>query len=86
MRKNELRELRGGEMAMIFQDPMTSLNPVFTIGDQISEALISHNDDMKDDAARARTIELLESVGCPSPSGGSIGTRTSSRAACDSAR
>ena len=65
MRKNELRELRGGEMAMIFQDPMTSLNPVFTIGDQISEALITHNDDMKEDAARARTIELLESVGVP---------------------
>ena len=38
MPKKELRELRGGEMAMIFQDPMTSLNPVFTIGDQISEA------------------------------------------------
>ena len=65
MRKNELRELRGGEMAMIFQDPMTSLNPVFTIGDQISEALITHNEDMKEDAARARTIELLQSVGVP---------------------
>ena len=65
MPKKELRELRGGEMAMIFQDPMTSLNPVFTIGDQISEAILTHNPDMKDDAARARTIELLESVGVP---------------------
>ena len=65
MSSKELRELRGGEMAMIFQDPMTSLNPVFTIGDQISEALQTHNDGMKDDAARARTIELLESVGVP---------------------
>jgi len=65
MPAKQLRELRGGEMAMIFQDPMTSLNPVFTIGDQISEALTTHNSGMKDDAARARTIELLESVGVP---------------------
>ena len=65
MPAKQLRELRGGEMAMIFQDPMTSLNPVFTIGDQIAEALTTHHPDMKDDAARARTIELLESVGVP---------------------
>ncbi len=65
MSKAELRRLRGGEMAMIFQDPMTSLNPVFTIGDQIMEALQTHNAGMKDDAARARAIELLESVGVP---------------------
>jgi oligopeptide transport system ATP-binding protein len=65
MPKKELRELRGGEMAMIFQDPMTSLNPVFTIGDQISEAVLTHNPGMKDDAARARAIELLEGVGVP---------------------
>jgi oligopeptide/dipeptide ABC transporter ATP-binding protein len=50
---------------MIFQDPMTSLNPVFTIGDQITEALQTHNPHMKDDAAKARTIELLQSVGVP---------------------
>jgi oligopeptide/dipeptide ABC transporter ATP-binding protein len=65
MSKKELRNLRGGEMSMIFQDPMTSLNPVFTIGEQIAEALVTHNDGMKDDAAKARTIELLESVGVP---------------------
>ncbi|HUG65241.1 MAG TPA: ABC transporter ATP-binding protein [Gaiellaceae bacterium] len=65
MPKRELRNLRGGELAMIFQDPMTSLNPVFTIGDQINEALLTHNDGMKADAAKARTIELLESVGVP---------------------
>ena len=59
MPAKQLRELRGGEMAMIFQDPMTSLNPVFTIGDQIAEALTTHHPDMKHDAARARTIELL---------------------------
>jgi oligopeptide/dipeptide ABC transporter ATP-binding protein len=65
MPKKELRNLRGGEMAMIFQDPMTSLNPVFTIGEQIGEALVTHNPGMKEDAAKQRTIELLESVGVP---------------------
>jgi oligopeptide/dipeptide ABC transporter ATP-binding protein len=65
LRKKELRDLRGGEVAMIFQDPMTSLNPVFTIGDQIMEALQTHNPGMKDAAAKARTIELLQSVGVP---------------------
>ena len=60
-----LREIRGGDIAMIFQDPMTSLNPVFTIGDQISEALHTHNPDMDDKATRARTIELLQLVGVP---------------------
>jgi oligopeptide/dipeptide ABC transporter ATP-binding protein len=65
MPKKALRALRGGEMAMIFQDPMTSLNPVFTIGDQISEALLTHHPDMKEDGARKRTIELLEGVGVP---------------------
>jgi oligopeptide/dipeptide ABC transporter ATP-binding protein len=63
--KKELREIRGGEMAMIFQDPMTSLNPVFTIGDQIAEAIQTHNPGTKDDAARKRSIELLELVGVP---------------------
>jgi len=67
MPKKELRDLRGGEVAMIFQDPMTSLNPVFTIGDQIIEALRTHNDGMKEDAAKARTIELLSGVGVPFP-------------------
>jgi oligopeptide/dipeptide ABC transporter ATP-binding protein len=65
MPKKKLRDLRGGELAMIFQDPMTSLNPVFTIGDQIGEAVLTHNEGMKEDAARARAIELLESVGVP---------------------
>jgi oligopeptide/dipeptide ABC transporter ATP-binding protein len=63
--KKELREIRGGEIAMIFQDPMTSLNPVFTIGAQISEALQTHHPDMNDASALAKTIELLELVGVP---------------------
>ena len=63
--KKELRDIRGGEIAMIFQDPMTSLNPVFTIGDQISEAIETHNPDIGEKAANKRTVELLELVGVP---------------------
>jgi oligopeptide/dipeptide ABC transporter ATP-binding protein len=63
--KKQLRAIRGGEISMIFQDPMTSLNPVFTIGDQISEALVTHGTGEKE--ARRRTIELLELVGVPFP-------------------
>jgi oligopeptide/dipeptide ABC transporter ATP-binding protein len=66
MPKRELREIRGGQMAMIFQDPMTSLNPVLTIGDQIAEAVRVHNPGTSDEAARKRVIELLELVGVPS--------------------
>jgi oligopeptide transport system ATP-binding protein len=65
MPKRKLRALRGGKMAMIFQDPMTTLNPVLTIGDQISEAIAVHNPGTSDDAATKRTIELLELVGVP---------------------
>ena len=65
--KRRLREIRGGEMSMIFQDPMTSLNPVFTIGDQIAEAIMVHNPrDERTSQADKRTIELLELVGVPS--------------------
>ena len=67
MRKKELRELRGGDVAMIFQDPMTSLNPVLTIGDQIVEAIQVHNPDVKDDAAEQRVVDLLAIVGVPNP-------------------
>jgi oligopeptide/dipeptide ABC transporter ATP-binding protein len=61
----ELRAVRGREIAMIFQDPMTSLNPVLTIGRQIVEALETHLD-LERKAARARAIELLDQVGIPS--------------------
>src|SRR5690242_12217087 len=63
----ELRKIRGGEMSMIFQDPMTSLNPVHTIGDQIGEAIRTHNPDLKDDVVRSRVVELLSLVGVPNP-------------------
>jgi len=65
--KKELRELRGGEVAMIFQDPMTSLNPVLTIGDQLAEAIRTHNPDVKADEAEQRVVALLALVGVPNP-------------------
>jgi oligopeptide transport system ATP-binding protein len=61
---DEMRSVRGNKMAMIFQDPMTSLNPVLTIGRQVSEALELHLG-MNKGEARRRTIELLEMVGIP---------------------
>jgi peptide/nickel transport system ATP-binding protein len=66
MKNRELRRIRGNEIAMIFQEPMTALNPVYTVGWQIREALRSHQDISKA-AANARAIELLEMVGIPNP-------------------
>ncbi len=63
----ELRQVRGSEIAMIFQDPMTSLNPVYRIGWQISEQIRAH-EKVSRQAARTRTIELLAAVGIPHPS------------------
>jgi peptide/nickel transport system ATP-binding protein len=62
--KDQMQEIRGGEIAMIFQDPMTSLNPVYTIGNQISEGILTHQD-IDRHAARKRAIELLQQVGIP---------------------
>ncbi len=62
--EDEIRQVRGNRIAMIFQDPMTSLNPVLTIGFQIAEALILHMG-MDSAAARKRSVELLELVGIP---------------------
>ena len=63
---DELREIRGREIAMIFQDPMTSLNPVLTIGRQIREALETHFGIDRRRRASARAVELLDQVGIPS--------------------
>jgi oligopeptide transport system ATP-binding protein len=62
--EDEIRQVRGNRIAMVFQDPMTSLNPVLTIGSQIGEALQLHLG-MSRDQARKRSIELLEMVGIP---------------------
>jgi oligopeptide/dipeptide ABC transporter ATP-binding protein len=63
---DKMRQVRGGEIAMIFQEPMTSLNPVFTIGDQISEAVSLHNKVSKREA-RDRAVESLQLVGVSAP-------------------
>lgn len=64
----EMRQVRGGDIAMIFQDPMTYLNPVFTIGDQIVEALVQHTQ-MTKKQARSRAVELLDLVGISDAAG-----------------
>ncbi len=64
--EKEMRAIRGNDIAMIFQEPMTALNPVFRVGSQISEALLFHKN-MKKDQARNRAIELLKLVGIPAP-------------------
>jgi oligopeptide/dipeptide ABC transporter ATP-binding protein len=64
MKSNQLRSIRGNDMAMIFQDPMTSLNPVHTIGKQLIEAVQLHND-VTTKVARARAVELVKAVGIP---------------------
>ncbi len=67
MPTKQLRQLRGDDVAMIFQDPMTSLNPVLRIGDQLSEAISAHRPQLKGDQVKKRVIELLELVGVPNP-------------------
>jgi peptide/nickel transport system ATP-binding protein/oligopeptide transport system ATP-binding protein len=62
--ESELREVRGERIGMVFQDPMTSFNPVYRIGAQIVEAIRAHRDVSREDA-RARAVDLLESVGIP---------------------
>ncbi|APW99850.1 ABC transporter ATP-binding protein [Halobiforma lacisalsi AJ5] len=64
MSEEELREIRGNEIAMIFQDAQTALNPVYTVGEQVSEA-IRHHLDYDDQEAKERTIQLLDRVGIP---------------------
>ena len=64
--EKEYREMRGNDMAMIFQEPMTSLNPVYRIGDQIVEAIRTHEKISKKEAL-TRAIDLLRKVGIPSP-------------------
>jgi peptide/nickel transport system ATP-binding protein/oligopeptide transport system ATP-binding protein len=64
--ESQMRKIRGNEISMIFQEPMTSLNPVFQIGKQIEEALVIHQG-LKRNDAKEKAIEMLKTVGIPSP-------------------
>ncbi len=64
--ESEMEEIRGNDIAMVFQEPMTALNPVFSVGDQIVEAIRRHTD-LGRAAARARAVEVLDLVGIPGP-------------------
>ena len=65
--EQEMMEIRGKNISMIFQDPMTSLNPLYTIGQQIEEVLLLHNKQMNREERRRRCVELLQMVGVPDP-------------------
>jgi peptide/nickel transport system ATP-binding protein len=64
--ESQMREIRGNKISMIFQEPMTSLNPVFTVGDQIAETLMLHQKLSKQEAL-AKSLELMNQVGIPNP-------------------
>lgn len=65
----EMSEIRGKGIAMVFQDPLSALTPVFSIGDQIKEALVTHNPKMTEQQIHDRSIELMDLVGIPDPEG-----------------
>ena len=81
----QMRDIRGNRIAMIFQEPMTSLNPVFTVGDQITEAMRAHDRIASAGALRDRAIAALQRVGIPAPERRSTTIRTRCPAACASA-
>jgi peptide/nickel transport system ATP-binding protein len=64
--EDEMRNIRGNHIAMVFQEPMTCLNPVFTVGDQITEAIMVH-EKVTESEVRQRCVQLLKDVGIPSP-------------------
>jgi len=66
---NFMQKIRGNKISMIFQEPMTSLNPVFRIGDQVDEVITLHNPEMNKEAVKGRTIEMLNLVGIANPEG-----------------
>src|SRR5207248_9264397 len=67
LKKKELRRFRGDEVAMVFQDPMTSLNPVLKVGFQLGEAIKTHYPKEKNDKVTPRVLDLLRLVGVPNP-------------------
>ena len=64
-----MQKLRGNYMSMIFQEPMTSLNPVLRIGEQVDEVIALHNPDMTKDDVKKRTLQMLEMVGIANKEG-----------------
>ena len=62
----DMRELRGSDVSMIFQEPMSSLNPVHRVGDQVAEAILQHEDVSKSEAME-RVVNLFDEVGIPDP-------------------
>ena len=82
---DEMSEVRGNAISMIFQEPMTSLNPVFTCGDQIAEAVALHKKVSAQRGAGTGRSRCSSTSASPTPSGAPRATRTSCRAACGSA-
>jgi ABC-type microcin C transport system duplicated ATPase subunit YejF len=80
-----MRAVRGREIGMIFQEPMTSLNPVHTVGDQIAEVVIRH-EGCRRPRRTSGPSRCWRLVGIPEPGGGRTTTRTSCRGACASGR
>ena len=64
-----MESIRGNDMSMIFQEPMTALNPIFRVGDQIDEVIILHNPDMPKEDVKKRTLEMLDLVGIANKEG-----------------
>ncbi len=65
--KREMDDIRGNKVSMIFQEPMTSLNPVYTIGNQVSEAILTHEKNVSKEEAKQRAIDIFRKVGIPEP-------------------
>ena len=63
----EMRALRGPDLSMVFQDPMSSLNPVYKVGDQVAEGLLQHNKGMTKQQAREKVLEMFRKLGIPDP-------------------
>jgi len=78
-----MRKIRGNDIAMIFQEPMTSLNPVYTVGDQIAEAIVLHQGKSKKEALE-QAAEMLDLVGIPEPKSAWPTTPTRCRGVCAS--
>ena len=76
-----MRQIRGNEIAMIFQEPMTSLNPAYTVGNQIAEQVRAHRDVSREEAW-ALAVDMLDHVGIPDPKPGPTTIPTPSPVAC----